>query len=54
VNVRLDDDAAIGQAAGLAAAYRDAGADLAIMNLPLNADPGMLVPLADALAPLAG
>ena len=28
------------QAAELAAAYRDAGADLAIMNLPLAADPG--------------
>ena len=42
------------QAAGLTAAYRDAGVDLAIMNLPLDAEPGILVPLAEALAPLAG
>jgi hypothetical protein len=54
VNIRIDDGAAVGKAAELAAGYRDAGADLAIMNLPLSADPGMLAPLADALAPLAG
>ena len=54
VNIRIDDGAAVGKAAELAAGYRDAGADLAIMNLPLAADPGMLAPLADALAPLAG
>jgi alkanesulfonate monooxygenase SsuD/methylene tetrahydromethanopterin reductase-like flavin-dependent oxidoreductase (luciferase family) len=54
VNIRIDDDVAVGKAAELAAAYRDAGADLAIMNLPLSADPGMLAPVADALAPLAG
>jgi alkanesulfonate monooxygenase SsuD/methylene tetrahydromethanopterin reductase-like flavin-dependent oxidoreductase (luciferase family) len=53
VNIRIDDGAAVGKAAELAAGYRDAGADLAIMNLPLSADPGMLAPLADALAPLA-
>ena len=41
-----------GSAAELAAAYRDAGVDLAIMNLPLTADPGILVPLAEALAPM--
>ena len=41
------------EAAELAGAYRDAGADLAIMNLPLTADPGILAPLAKALAPLA-
>ena len=54
MNVRVEDAGAIGPAAELAAGYRDAGADLAIMNLPLNADPGLLAPLAGALAPLAG
>jgi F420-dependent oxidoreductase-like protein len=51
VNVRVDDG--IGAAAELAAAYRDAGADLAIMNLPHQAPPELLGPLAEALAPLA-
>jgi F420-dependent oxidoreductase-like protein len=51
VNVRLDDG--IGPAAEVAAAYRDAGADLAIMNLPHQASPDILGPLADALLPLA-
>ena len=51
VNVRTDDG--VGAAADLAAAYRDAGADLVIMNLPLNAPPDTLGPLADALRPLA-
>ena len=54
VNIRVEDAASIGQAAELAGAYRDAGADMAIMNLPLTADPGILAPLAEALAPLAG
>ena len=54
VNIRVEDAAGIGQAAELAAAYRDAGVDLAIMNLPLTADPGILAPLAGALAPMAG
>jgi len=51
VNVRVQDG--IGPAAELAAAYRDAGADLAIMNLPHQASPDILGPLADALLPLA-
>jgi F420-dependent oxidoreductase-like protein len=51
VNVRVDDG--IGQAAELAAAYRAAGADLAIMNLPHQAPPDLLGSLAEALAPLA-
>jgi F420-dependent oxidoreductase-like protein len=51
VNVRVDDG--IGPAVELAAAYRDAGADLAIMNLPHQAPPDLLGPLAEALAPLA-
>ena len=54
VNVRIEDGTGIGQAAELAAAYREAGVDLAIMNLPLSADPGLLAPLAAALEPLAG
>ena len=43
----------IGPAAEVAAAYRDAGADLVIMNLPHQAPPDILGPLADALRPLA-
>jgi F420-dependent oxidoreductase-like protein len=53
VNIRVEGPDAIARAAGQAAAYRDAGADLAIMNLPLAADPAMVAPLAEALAPLA-
>jgi alkanesulfonate monooxygenase SsuD/methylene tetrahydromethanopterin reductase-like flavin-dependent oxidoreductase (luciferase family) len=52
VNVRVDPDAGPGAAAEAAAAYRDAGADLAIMNLPHRAHPDTLGPLADALRPL--
>jgi F420-dependent oxidoreductase-like protein len=50
VNVRVDDS--IGAAAEVAAAYRDAGVDLAIMNLPHGAEPGILAPLAEALSAL--
>jgi hypothetical protein len=39
--------------AATAAAYRDAGADLVIMNLPHGAPPDTLGPLADALRQLA-
>ena len=53
VNVRVEGPDAVPRAAELAAAYRDAGADLVIMNLPLAADPAMVAPLAEALAPLA-
>jgi alkanesulfonate monooxygenase SsuD/methylene tetrahydromethanopterin reductase-like flavin-dependent oxidoreductase (luciferase family) len=53
VNVRVEGTDAIKRAAEQAAAYRDAGADLAIMNLPVPAEPAMLEPLAGALAPLA-
>ena len=51
VNVRMDDG--VEAAVATAAAYREAGADLAIMNLPHAAPPGTLVPLAEALRPLA-
>jgi F420-dependent oxidoreductase-like protein len=51
VNVRLDDgvDAAVEQAT----VFRDAGVDLAILNLPYHAKPESLAPLAEALAHLA-
>src|SRR5262249_17303805 len=61
VNIRIEDGAAAGKGAELAAGYRDAGADLALMNLPQSPHPGRRpppahapAPLADALAPLAG
>jgi len=53
VNVRVEGPDGIKQAAEQAAVYRDAGADLVILNLPLAADPAMLAPLAEELAPLA-
>ncbi len=53
VNVRVEGPDGIKRAADLAAAYGDAGADLVILNLPLAADPAMVIPLAEALAPLA-
>jgi F420-dependent oxidoreductase-like protein len=55
VNVRMDGDsrADIDAAAADAARYREAGADLAIIGLPLRATPAFLQPLADQLAPLA-
>lgn len=52
VNVRIDPDQGLGPAVATAAAYRAAGADLAIMNLPHGASPDTLAPLADALRPL--
>jgi len=53
VNVRLDSADDIGKIVQDVAAYRDAGADLAIIGLPLGATPDLLGPLADQLAPLA-
>ena len=53
VNVRVEGTDAIKHAAEHAAAYRDAGADLVILNLPVPAEPAMLEPLAEAVAPLA-
>jgi F420-dependent oxidoreductase-like protein len=50
VNVRIDRADDVGAAVAQAAAYRDAGVDLAIMNLPLDATPALLDPLATALA----
>lgn len=53
VNVRLDTDDDISAAVAAVAAYRDVGADLAIIGLPLGASPAILEPLAAQLAPLA-
>jgi F420-dependent oxidoreductase-like protein len=53
VNVRIEPDGNLEPVVAAAAAYRDAGADLIIVNLPLHAKPESLKPLAEALAPLA-
>ena len=53
VNVRLDSASDIDSAVATAAAYRDAGADMAVVGLPLGASPSLLEPLADRLASLA-
>jgi hypothetical protein len=53
VNVRIDPDNGLGPVVEEAAAYRDAGADLVILNLPLHAKPDSLKPLAEAVGPLA-
>jgi F420-dependent oxidoreductase-like protein len=55
VNIRLDTDspADLDAAVASAAQYRDAGADLAIVGLPLRATPAILGPLATRLAALA-
>ena len=52
VNIRVTGD--LGATVAQATAYRDAGADLAILSLPHHASPDSLAPLADAIAPLAG
>ncbi|MFD7156047.1 TIGR03560 family F420-dependent LLM class oxidoreductase [Kribbella sp. NPDC059898] len=53
VNVRIDPDSPLDKAVSEAAAYGEAGVDLVIMNLPVDAPPSVLEPLAKALAPLA-
>ena len=53
VNVRIDADGGLEAAVAAATAYRDAGVDLIIVNLPVPAEPAMLEPLAGAFAPLA-
>jgi prephenate dehydrogenase len=45
--------AEIAAAVETAAAYAEAGADLAVIGLPLHATPDILEPLAAAMAPLA-
>jgi F420-dependent oxidoreductase-like protein len=49
VNVMLPPDGELGPALEKVAAYREAGADIAIMNLPHGAPPSILEPLASAL-----
>ncbi len=53
VNIRIDPDQPLDVAVAAASAYGEAGVDLAVMNLPLDAPPSVLEPLAKALAPLA-
>jgi F420-dependent oxidoreductase-like protein len=53
VNVRVEPDEPLDKAVADAAAYAEAGVDLVIMNLPLDAPPSAIEPLAKALAPLA-
>jgi alkanesulfonate monooxygenase SsuD/methylene tetrahydromethanopterin reductase-like flavin-dependent oxidoreductase (luciferase family) len=53
VNVRIDSSDDLAPAVETVSAYRDAGADLVIMNLPHRARPASLETLANALAPLA-
>jgi F420-dependent oxidoreductase-like protein len=52
VNVRIDPDAGLDPVLAAVAAYRDAGVDLVILNLPHHAKPGSLEPLAEALGSL--
>ena len=53
VNVRADLDAGLEPLVAAVTGYRDAGADLIIVGLPLHAKPDSLPPLAEALTPLA-
>ncbi|GAA0620995.1 TIGR03560 family F420-dependent LLM class oxidoreductase [Kribbella sandramycini] len=53
VNLRIDPDESLDVAVATAAAYAEAGVDMVVMNLPLDAPPSVVEPLAKALAPLA-
>ncbi|WP_406051870.1 TIGR03560 family F420-dependent LLM class oxidoreductase [Kribbella sp. NBC_00889] len=53
VNVRIDPDEPLDSAVAAAAAYGEAGVDMVVLNLPLDAPPSVLEPLAKAVAPLA-
>ena len=53
VNVRIEPEGNLEPVVAAAAAYRDVGADLIIVNLPLHPKPDSLKPLAEALGPLA-
>lgn len=54
VNVRIDPDVPLGQAIDnavtTASAYGEAGVDLVVLNLPLDAPPAVLEPLAKAIS----
>ncbi len=51
-HVRFNAEAGVGQLAEQAAAFAEAGLDLAIVQLPPPHDPAVLEPIAEALAPL--
>ena len=53
VNIRMESDDDIDGTVARAAEYAKAGADLAVIGLPLHSDPATLAPLAEALKPLA-
>jgi F420-dependent oxidoreductase-like protein len=53
VNVRIDPDQPLDNAVAQAAAYGQAGVDLVVMNLPVDASPSVVAPLAKALASIA-
>ncbi|MDX6238147.1 MAG: hypothetical protein QOG10_2962 [Kribbellaceae bacterium] len=53
VNVRIDPDQPLDNAVAEAAAYGEAGIDLVVMNLPVDASPSVVEPLAKALASIA-
>ena len=51
--MRVDPEAGLEPLVAAATAYRDAGIDLIIVDLPLHAKPDSLPPLAEALTLLA-
>ena len=51
-HIRFNPDAGAGELAAQAAAFGEAGLDLAIVQLPPPHDPAVLEPIAEALAPL--
>jgi F420-dependent oxidoreductase-like protein len=53
VNLRIDPDESLDTTVAAAEAYANAGVDLVVLNLPLDASPSVLEPLAKAVAPLA-
>lgn len=53
VNVGIDGEDQLPQAVERIGAYRDAGVDLVILNLPHGAKPDLLGPIAEAVRPLA-
>jgi len=53
VNVRMNSDDDLDAVVETSAAFAQAGADLAVVGLPLHANPDVLGKLADRLAPLA-
>ena len=53
-NVRIDADGELGRVVDAIEPYREAGVDLIVLGLPLDAQPTILEPLAELVAPLAG